>query len=201
MQITDEFGVEYAIVGLGVVLGTLVIGVLTVAGWAPSLAEGLLIVAASGLILAVLRRQSASWGWVLLASVWFFCLGLLGGFAAGLAAAITGASCWWLFVERRGVQTYRQGALVGFLIQGFAYPVLYLLSGFLGLPAGVGNYTAFTYSGGIPSGAEIANILTVMVYWHKLYLVGIIITGPIGIAGGLVLVALRRTVPRESERQ
>ncbi|WP_435175278.1 hypothetical protein [Halorussus sp. AFM4] len=199
LQVADETG--YDIIGFAVLLGTLVTGVLTVAGVALSLVEATVIVIASGLTLAYLRRQSTSLGWVLLASVWFFCLGLLGGLAAGLAAAITGALCWWLFIERRGVLTYRQGAAVGYLIQGFAYPVLYLLSGFLGLPAGADNRPTFTYSGVIPSGAEVVDILVRMVMWHEFYLIGIILTGPVGIAGGLVLVALRRRVPPESGSQ
>jgi hypothetical protein len=145
------------------------------------------------------RRSSAIWA--LLSASWFFILGLGGGLAAGLAAAITGAVCWWLFIERRGVLTYQQGALVGFLVQGFAYPVLYLLSGFLGLPAGAGNRPPFTYTGMIPSGAEVVDILARMIMWHRLYLIGIILTGPIGIAGGLTLVALRRRVSPESESQ
>lgn len=139
--------------------------------------------------------------WVLLAAVWFFCLGLVGGPAAGLAAAITGALFWWLFIERPRILTYSQGAFVGFLVQMVAYPVLYLLSGFLGLPGFVGNQPEFTYSGPIPSGAEIVDILEGLVFSVGLFGFGVLFTGPIGIAGGLVLVALRRRVSCESESQ
>lgn len=111
--------------------------------------------------LRTFRRHSASWGWVVLAAVWFFCLGLLGGLAAGLAAAITGAVFWWLFIERPGVLTYSQGAFAGFFVQMVAYPVMYLLSGFLGLPGFVGERPEFTYSGPISSGAEVVDILEV----------------------------------------
>jgi hypothetical protein len=125
----------------------------------------------------------------------------VGSLTAGLAAAITGALFWWLFIERSGILTYSQGALVGFLIQGVAYPVTYLLSGFLGLPAGAGNQPAFTYSGMIPPIDEIIFILKIMVILGIYHVLGIILTGPIGIAGGLILVALRQRVPREFESQ
>lgn len=137
--------------------------------------------------------------WVVLAAAWFFCLGLVGGLAAGLAAAITGASFWWLFVERPGILTYSRSAFVGFLVQMVAYPVTYLLSGFLGLPGFVDNRPAFTYSGPIPSGADVVDIAEGLVVSVGLFGFGVVVTGPIGVAGGLVLVALRRRVSRESE--
>lgn len=147
-----------------------------------------------------LRGQRTKGVWVLLAAVWFFILGLVGGFAAGLAAAITGAFFWWLFVERPRILTYSQGAFAGFFVQMVAYPVMYLLSGVLGLPGFVGNQPEFTYSGPILSGAEVVDILEGMVIAIGFHGSGIIITGPIGIAGGLILITLRRQFPPESER-
>ena len=137
--------------------------------------------------------------WVLLAAVWFFCLGLVGGLAGGLAAAITGAFFWWFFIEQPGIRTYSQGAIAGFYVQMVAYPVMYLFSGFLGLPAFVGTQPAFRYSGGIPSETEILYILRGLAVAIGFHGYGIIITGPIGVAGGLILVALRRRVPPDSE--
>jgi hypothetical protein len=146
-----------------------------------------------------LRDQRSTGIWVLLAAVWFFILGLVGGLAAGLAAAITGALFWWLFIERPEILTYSQGAFVGFFVQMVAYPVMYLLSGFLGLPGFFGERPEFTYSGPIPSGVEIVDILEGMMISVGFHGFGIIITGPIGVVGGLILIAIRRRVPSESE--
>ncbi|MFC7047350.1 hypothetical protein ACFQH6_19770 [Halobacteriaceae archaeon GCM10025711] len=143
--------------------------------------------------IGTLWSQYSSWIWVLLAAGLFFLLGMLDGVPAALAAAITGALFWWVLIERPSKPTYRQGAWFGFLAQLTAYPVIYLLSGFLGLPAGADEtYPAFTYGGSIPSGAELIDILSGMVIWVGFHLPGVLITGPIGVAAGLVLVALRR---------
>lgn len=148
-----------------------------------------------------LRERSSTGVWVLLAAGLFFILGLGGGLSAGLAAAITGAFFWWLFIERPRILTYSRGTLVGFLAQLAAYPVMYLLSGFLGLPGFFDNHPAFTYSGLIPSGAEIVVILEGLISSVWLFGFGMIITGPIGVAGGLVLVAIRRRFQSESGSQ
>ncbi|WP_158058415.1 hypothetical protein [Halorussus halophilus] len=54
MPITDEFEFEVAkhIIGVGVLIGTLIVGLLAVAGVALSLLEALFIATVSGLILA-----------------------------------------------------------------------------------------------------------------------------------------------------
>jgi hypothetical protein len=148
-----------------------------------------------------LRGRHSTGVWVFLAAGWFFCLGLVGGFTAALAAAITGASCWWLFIERPSSPMYSRGILAGFLAQLTAYPVMYLLSGFLGLPGFFGNQPAFTYSGPIQPGVEIVNILEGLISLVWTFGFGMIVTGPIGVAGGLILVAVRRRSRRESEIQ
>jgi hypothetical protein len=97
--------------------------------------------------------------------------------------------------------TNRQGALVGFLIQAAAYPVAYLLSGILGIQAGVGSQPTFTYSGLVPSGPKVIEILVNTVIWTIIHYYGVILTGPIGIAGGVILVVLRRRFSPESKTQ
>jgi hypothetical protein len=135
--------------------------------------------------------------WVLFAAAVFFLLGMLGGFAAALSAAFTGALFWWVLIERPSKPTFSRGACFGFFAQLMAYPVIYLVSGFLGLPAGFGNLPAFTYSGSIPRGAEVISILEGMGLWVGIHSLGIIITGPIGVAAGLVLVAVRQMFTSE----
>jgi hypothetical protein len=138
--------------------------------------------------------------WVLLAAGLFFSLGMIDSLPSAIAAAVTGALFWWALIERPSNLTYRQGAKFGFLAQLAAYPLIYLLSGFLGLPAGVDESNpAFTISGVIPSGGEVGYILYGMVMWVGVHSLGNIITGPIGIAAGLVLVLLRRRFPSNSE--
>jgi hypothetical protein len=154
----------------------------------------------TGLTLSLENWRSSA-VWVLLSAGWFFILGLVGGFATGLAAALTGALFWWLFIERRKVMTNRQGALVGFLIQAAAYPVAYLLSGILGIQAGVGSQPTFTYSGLVPSGPKVIEILVNTVIWTIIHYYGVILTGPIGIAGGVILVVLRRRFSPEPKTQ
>lgn len=153
------------------------------------------------MLLRTFWRPSASWEWVLLAGDWFSVLGLGGGFTAGLAAAITGAFFWWLFIERPRLPMYSRGFLVGFLAQLAAYPVMYFLSGFLGLPGFLSEGPAFTYSGPIPSVTESVDILEGLYSLVWIFGLGMIITGPIGIVGGLALVAFRRRYAGKSESQ
>lgn len=132
---------------------------------------------------------------MLLAAALFFSLGMVDGFPAAISAAITGALFWWLLIERPAKLTYRQGAIFGFLAQWAAFPVMYFVSGFLGLPAGIDeDNPAFIYSGPLTSVAEIADILHGMLIWVGFHSLGIIITGPIGIVAGLLLIAFRRRV-------
>lgn len=141
----------------------------------------------------VARRSALAW--VALAAVLFFSLGMLGGLAAALGAAFTGALFWWLLIERPAKPTYRRGACFGFLAQLAAYPVIYWISGFLGIPAGFGDLPAFIHSGLILSVEIIVELLHDWVIWVGVHSLGVLITGPIGVAGGLVLVALRRRFP------
>lgn len=62
---------------------------------------------------------------------------MVDGLPAPSSAAFTGALFWWVLIERPAKPTFPQGALFRFLAQLAAYPLLYLLSGSLDLPAGI----------------------------------------------------------------
>ena len=140
-----------------------------------------------------------SWTWVVLSAVLFFILGSMEGTTAGVAAAFTGALFWCKLIDGSSKPTYRQGVRFGFLAQLAAYPVLFLLSGFLGVSGGLGDIPTFEFSANTPI-AELVYTLTYgIVTWLGIHSVGVLITGPLGIAGGLLLVALRRRFPIETD--
>lgn len=140
--------------------------------------------------------------WVLLAALSAFLVASIGGLAAAVSAGIAGAVVWWLIIERPSKPTVRRGALFGSLTVLLAHALIYLVAGLLGLPIIGDRPVVLPISGPVPSPAELSEILyqAASVASFTLFFGGII-TIPLGIVAGLLLVIIRERFPIQSKSQ
>ena len=144
-------------------------------------------------------QKFKTWAWVLFAATYAFLVVLtISTLSAAISAALAGGLWWWVIVERPSRPTFYRGTVFGFLTVLLSHVLHAIVAGLLDLPLVGGDVPAgFHFTGLIPALAELSEIANEVTFWAyiSLALAGIL-TIPIGIVAGLVLVAFRRRVPR-----
>lgn len=146
-------------------------------------------------------REFKTGKWVLFASVSTFIIVVtISTLSAAISAALAGALWWWVIIERPLKLAWRRGVKFGILtvlLAHFLHPIVAIV---LNLPMiGGGVPAGAQFTGLLPSIAELRLLTYSLMSWYQLSLLATILTGPIGIVAGLVLVAIRRRFPSESE--
>lgn len=145
------------------------------------------------------NRRSATGAWVLFAAMYAFLIALtISGLSAAISAALAGALWWWVLIERPAKPTFYRGTVFGFLTVLLTHALHAIVAGLLNLRLIGGDVPAgFQFTGPVPSLAGLREITHDVVFWTYASLgIAGILTIPIGIAAGLVLVVFRRRVPR-----
>lgn len=145
------------------------------------------------------NRRYITGAWVLFAAMYTFLIVLtISTLSAAISAALGGALWWWVIVERPAKPTFYRGTVFGFLTVLLAHALHAIVAGLLNLPLIGGDVPAgFHFTGPVPSLAELREITHDVAFWAYTSLgIAGILTIPIGIGAGLVLVAFRRRVPR-----
>jgi hypothetical protein len=155
--------------------------------------------------------------WVLFAAVSVFGLGalasfpwtssypsLIGPLSAGLGGGIAGALFWWVLIERPSKPTLLRGTLFGLLTVILAYPLMIII--------GISFAELGIFISQPPDNIQLPVLDSILLLsglyeflteflWLVLVMVAIsgIITLPVGITTGLVLVTLRQQVRNDRD--
>jgi hypothetical protein len=117
--------------------------------------------------------------------------------SAAISASLAGAFWWWVFIERPLKPTFYRGTIFGFLTVISSHTLHAAIAGLLNLPLVGGDVPGgFDVSGSVPSLVELSEITKEVAFWayFSLSIAGIM-TIPIGIFIGVVLVVLRQNIP------
>lgn len=137
--------------------------------------------------------------WVIFAAVYTFAIVItISVLSAAISAALAGALWWWVIIERPAKPTFYRGTVFGFLTVLSTHALHAIVAGLLNLPLIGGDVPAgFHFTGPVPSLTELSEITNEVAFWAYISLsIAGILTIPIGIGAGLVLVAFQRRVPR-----
>jgi len=144
-------------------------------------------------------RKFKTGAWVIFAvTSTFTIVSTISTLSAAISAALAGALWWLVLIERPSKPTFYRGTMFGFLTVLLAHALHTLVARLLSLRLIGGDVPAgFHLTGPVPSLAELSEIASEVAFWAyiSVSLAGIL-TIPIGIVAGLVLVAFRRRVPR-----
>lgn len=149
-------------------------------------------------------RQFKTGVWVIFAAVYTFVIVLtISVLSTAISAALAAALWWWVIIERPAEPTFSRGTLFGILTVLLSHVLHAIVAGLLNLPLFGGDVPAgFDIAGPVPSLAELSEIANEVAFWASFsFTLAGILTIPIGIVAGLVLVAFRRRVPRWLERR
>jgi len=137
--------------------------------------------------------------WVIFAATYAFVLVVtISTLSAAISAALAGGLWWWVLIERPLRPTFYRGTVFGFLTVLLTHALHAIVAGLLNLRLiGGGVPAGFHFPAPVPSLADLSEIANEVAFWAYISLaVAGILTIPIGIIAGLVLVAFRRRVPR-----